>query len=105
MKPYRNPFEWHRTSDPCPNCIKTLRGKIVGPKAECRLFCVRCHWSGNTDILRGIHKAHFQALLQDPKVIEFMRGLPPTEFVGYDTLSCTANIIGIVGIQEKAISP
>ena len=77
----------------CPQCHKALRGYTRGPRVECRLFCTRCRWVGNTDDLRKINRAQHEEFLRDPGVQAKLATLPPTEFVGYDTLSCTSEIL------------
>lgn len=86
----------------CPSCGGDLVGRIIGPRVDHQLRCLveACGWTGNTDRLRRILKARDEKMLT-PKVRAALAKLPPTKFVGYDTVECTASVVGILRIENK----
>ena len=98
-----DPNPWTKeTYEFCPSCDNQLVGRIVGARVVHKLRCDNCGWTGNTEELRAIRKRQCGAILAQAEVRKALAELPPTRFVGHDTLECDANIIGLIGPQRPS---
>lgn len=68
----------------------------MGPRAVYKLRCLTCGHATDGDSVRKQRKLWFRALVSIPSVMRYLSSLPPTKFVGYDTLECTTTVTGLI---------
>lgn len=55
------------------------------------------------DRQQKLNRARSREFLQSPGVLEWLKQLSPTQFVGYDVLSCETKIVGIIVRKPKSV--
>ena len=87
----------------CPTCLPRvlLEKKICGRDVSLRFRCPKCKWEGDRKKYMDAKYGDLLAAFETPEGREKLRSLPPTEFVGHDTLRCDAEIVGIAVRKEN----